>query len=169
MGGLCTPITAIGVLLAGALLVGALLLPDEAVGRSGGQSRAASPLGIVTVATVTPYRPGDLVWTTPPPPADTASLDLMATGCDRVPASGYLGTNVYADSNAHYANYWYWSDSSSSQPFWWYLKKGDNSNQGSGYSTGAGDAISVPGNIYRWKVQNKGSSPQAWTVCYDVF
>lgn len=127
---------------------------------------AAQQLSLtVTVIPVRPYQPGDLVWTTSPPAPE--GMSAMDVGCDRVPATGYIGTNVYADSGAHYANYWNWGAGSSGEAYYWYIKKTDGTTQESGYSNSAGGA-SVPANIYRWKVQNKGAFPQAWQVCFDV-
>lgn len=107
------------------------------------------PTVVVTVTPIRPYQPGDLVWTSsPPPPAPTA--DSMDVGCDRVPATGYIGTNVYADSGAHYANFWNWGPGSSGEAYYWYVKKTDGTTQANGYASGGGNA-SVPANIYRWK------------------
>lgn len=122
---------------------------------------------VVTVTSVRPYQPGDRVWLTPPPPP-AQSAGLFATGCERVPATGYIGTNVYADSNAHYANFWQWGGASSGQPFYWYVKRTDNTTVDNGSSSGGSGQSSVAANVLYWKVQNKGSSPQAWNVCYDV-
>lgn len=121
---------------------------------------------VVTVTPVRPYQPGDLVWSTTPPTAQ--SVGALATGCERVPATGYVSTNVYADSNAHYANFWQWGGASSGQPFNWYVKRTDNTTVASGSSSGGSGQSSVAANVLYWKVQNRGSSPQAWNVCYDV-
>lgn len=126
------------------------------------------PVPAVRVEPVRPYQPGDHVWSTAPPPVTITSAALLSSGCQRVPATGYIGTNVYADSSAQYSNFWYWGAASSGQPFYWYVKRNDNSNADSGYSTGGNGSSSVAANIYHWKVQNKGSSPQAWNVCWDV-
>lgn len=128
----------------------------------------ASPSTVtVTVTPVRPYQPGDFVWLTTPPRAAN-DVGTLATGCERVPASGYIGTNVYADSNAHYANFWQWGAASSGQAFNWWVKRTDNSNWASGSSSGGGGQASGGANILYWKVQNKGATPQAWNVCYDV-
>lgn len=120
----------------------------------------------VTVTPVRPYQPGDLVWLTTPP--RSGDVSTMATGCERVPASGYIRTNVYADSNAHYANFWQWGAASSGQAYNWWVKRSDNSNWASGSSSGGAGQASGGANILYWKVQNKGATPQAWNVCYDV-
>lgn len=127
---------------------------------------AEEPTVIATVTPIRPYQPGDIVWTSSPPPPPL-SADSMDVGCDRVPATGYIGTNVYADSGAHYANFWNWGPGSSGEAYYWYIKKTDGTTQTNGYGSG-GDSASVPANIYRWKVQNKGAYPQAWQVCFDV-
>lgn len=147
-----------------AVCVGLLVVGSLWLGSLAGRSEAAA-VAKITVTPVRPYRPGDKVWLQAPPPAE---VTLLATGCQRVPATGYIGTNVYADSTAQYANYWEWSSASSSQPFYWYIKRTDNTNADSGYSTGGGGSRLLAANVYYWKVQNKGSSPQAWNVCYDV-
>ncbi len=121
----------------------------------------------VTVTPVRPYQPGDFVWTTSPPSLPAVGASAMDVGCDRVPATGYNGTNVYADSGAHYANHWNWGAGSSGEAYYWYVKKTDGTTQASGYTNSA-DSASVPANVYRWIVQNKGAYPQAWQVCFDV-
>jgi hypothetical protein len=84
-----------------------------------------------------------------------------------VPTTGYIGTNVYAESGAHYANYWSWGQGSNGEPYYWYVKKTDDTTQSWGYLSSGGNST-VPANVYRWKVQNKGVAPQAWQVCYEV-
>lgn len=132
-----------------------------------GMAAESAPTGSlkVTVTPVRPYQPGDYVWLTTPPRSEVGA---MATGCERVPASGYISTNVYADSNAHYANFWQWGAASSGQSFNWWVKRTDNSNWASGSSSGGSGQASGAANILYWKVQNKGATPQAWNVCYDV-
>lgn len=116
------------------------------------QGAGDPPIAVVTVTPVRAYQPGDYVWTTAPPsPKSDVEMDV---GCDRVPATGFIGTNVYADSGAHYANYWQWGAGSSGEPYYWYVKRSDGTTQDSGYTSGGGNS-SVPANIYRWKVQNK--------------
>lgn len=117
---------------------------------------------------VRPYQPGDLVWTTSPPVADVQTHGLLSSGCQRVPASGYIGTGVYASSSSQYSNHWSWGAASSGQPFSWFVKRGDESNADSGSSGGGGGSSSLASNVYHWKVQNQGSSPQAWNVCWDT-
>jgi hypothetical protein len=117
---------------------------------------------------VRPYQPGDLVWTTSPPLAEIVPTALLSSGCQRVPATGYIGTGVYASSSSQYSNYWSWGAASSGQPFNWYVKRGDESNADSGYSGGGGGSSSLAANVYHWKVQNQGGTPQAWNVCWDV-
>jgi hypothetical protein len=122
---------------------------------------------------VRPYRPGDTVWLTTPPTGGAASdpegsFETLATGCQRVPSSGYIGQGVFANTTFQYSNYWSWSDASSYQSFTWYIKKTDQTTQAYASSYGGGGSWSGPANIYQWKVQNHGSAPQAWNVCYDV-
>jgi hypothetical protein len=117
---------------------------------------------------VRPYQPGDLVWTTSPPVTEIGAESLLSSGCQRVPASGYIGTGVYASSSSQYSNYWSWGAASSGQPFNWYVKRNDESNAASGSSSGGGGSSSLASNVYHWKVQNQGGTPQAWNVCWDV-
>lgn len=142
-------------------LVVAAATPERAATAS---SRSSTSALVMTVTPVRPYRPGDKIWlTTPAPPAVVALSD----GCQRVPATGYIGTNVYANSTAQYANYWSWSEASSAQAFYWYIKKTDNTTVAFDFSSGGGGSRSVAANVYYWKVQNQGATPQAWNVCYS--
>lgn len=132
-------------------------------------ARAAdSRVAHVRVEPVRPYQPGDLVWTMSPPVTQIETESLLSSGCQRVPASGYVGTGVYASSSSQYSNYWSWGAASSGQPFAWFVKRSDESNADSGASGGGGGSSSLASNVYHWKVQNQGSSPQAWNVCWDV-
>ena len=151
-----------------AVILGVVALAALLATAAGGQADLAGSeqIATTTVTPVRPYRAGDKVWLTAPPIG--SGIGTLANGCQRVPGTGYIGTNVYADSSAEYANFWRWSDSSSTQPFFWYLKRTDNSNADSGYSTGGGGSRTLAANVYYFKVQNKGSSPQAWNVCYEV-
>lgn len=142
-----------------------------------GAFAGSAAAGVVTVSPAAPYQPGDFVWySTPPTTASTTSTSSfnslvtpMANGCQRVPSSGYIGTGVYASSTAEYANDWSWSAGSSSEPFYWYVKKTDSTTYTWGYSTGGGgDTGTIAANNYYWEVQNQGSTPQAWNVCYSV-
>ena len=56
---------------------------------------------------------------------------------------------------------------SSNQPYYWYLKHTDTTNQAYGYSGGVGTGVSAPYNVYYWQVLNNGATPQAWQVCYS--
>lgn len=150
------------VLLGGMAL--AAFFSTNAAGRVDGPT--SHQLIKATVSPVRPYRAGDKIWWTTPPAA--SGVGALANGCQRVPATGYIGTNVYAESSAEYANFWEWSDSSSAQPFYWYLKRTNDTNADSGYSSGGGSSRTLAANVYYFKVQNKGSSPQAWNVCYEV-
>jgi hypothetical protein len=119
----------------------------------------------VTVTPVRPYQLGD---------EQTGSLSApigaspLATGCQRVPATGYLTTGSATNSVAEYANHWEWSNGSSSQSFNWWVKKTDGTTVASGSSAGPGGATNPPANNYYWRVENLGGAPQAWNVCYDV-
>lgn len=118
------------------------------------------------VTPVRAYQPGDKVWTSAaqvPPPAQPD-----ANGCERVPSSGYIGHDVYAQSSLEYSNYWYWSGGSSNESFSWYIKHADGSIEAHGASPGGGGSQSVGANNYYWQVQNTGSDAQAWNVCYEV-
>src|SRR5262249_37082406 len=66
-----------------------------------------------------PYRPGSLVWATTPPPGLQARP--LSNGCDRVPATGYIGSGVYSQSGTHVSGSWDWSGSSAGEPFHWYI------------------------------------------------
>lgn len=152
-----------------AALMLTLAIPPRGAADSG-QAPFASPFlaSLATVESVRPYQVGDQVWLTSPPVVRLGTTTASAAGCERVPATGYIGTNVYADSSSQYSNYWSWGSSSSGQPFYWYVKRNDNSNADSGYSNGGGGSSSIGANIYHWKVQNQGSTPQAWNVCSEV-
>lgn len=139
-----------------------------AVSSSNSATAADSRIAQTWIEPVRPYQPGDFVWTTSPPVAQLGPASLLSSGCQRVPASGYIGTGVYASSSSQYSNHWSWGAASSGQPFNWYVKRNDESNADSGYSGGSGGSSSVGANIYHWKVQNQGATPQAWNVCWDV-
>lgn len=146
------------------VLVGAAVLAVS--GLIATASVNASPAAqqvVMSVTPVRPYQPGDQVWA-----ASAPAVAEFATGCQRVPSTGYLGTNAYAQTTAEYANRWDWSSASSNQSFAWWIKKTDGTIQASGTSSGAGGGRTVAANIYYWRVQNQGGSPQAWNVCYDV-
>ena len=156
-------------LLAAAALAASIVFPAAGAADTGRAPQASSPFGqAVAVEPVRPYQPGDKVWLTTPPVTELQITTSSASDCQRVPSTGYIGTNVYADSVSVYSNYWSWGNASSEQPFYWYVKRNDNSNADSGYSNGGGGSSSIGANIYHWKVQNKGSSPQAWNVCWEV-
>ena len=156
-------------------LTAALLLVSAGTAAAG----TLAPV-VVTVSPATPYQPGDYVWYSTPPASTTTGLSSfgvnsfggvspMANGCQRVPSTGYISSGVYANSTAEYANDWTWSAGSSSEPFYWYIKKTDNSTYTNGYSSGGGgDTGTIAANDYYWKVQNQGATPQAWNVCYQV-
>jgi hypothetical protein len=93
---------------------------------------------------------------------------VLATGCQRVPPSGYLTTGSFYNSVAEYANHWDWSNGSSSQGYNWWVKKPDGTTVASGSSSGPGGAANPAANNYYWRVENRGGTPQAWNVCYDV-
>jgi hypothetical protein len=100
-------------------------------------------------------------------PGPSQVITPFASGCQRVPSSGEIGTNVYASSTVEYANTWSWgSEISPHGPYYWYLKHTDGSNQAYGYSSGSDGGVGVPGNDYYWEVQNKASYPQYFEVCY---
>lgn len=155
--------------LAAATLAAVMAFPAASAADPGEAPLVSSPLGqAVAVEPVRPYQPGDKVWLSPPPVTELEATTASAGGCERVPSTGYIGTNVYADSVSQYSNYWSWGGSSSGQPFYWYVKRNDNSNADSGYSSGGDGSSSIGANIYHWKVQNQGSTPQAWNVCWEV-
>lgn len=113
-----------------------------------------------------PYQPGDKVWTTPPPVPTSATPD--ANDCQRVPATGYISHDNYAQTSGEYANFWSWTGSSSIESFSWYIKKSSGTIVAHGASPGGGGSQSVGANIDYWQVQNGGVDPQAWTACYSV-
>jgi hypothetical protein len=155
----------IALLLGVVATVGAVAVTTAAAHTSTPSSSTSRTVALgVTITPALAFKPGDTVWTTTaavPPPAKPD-----ANGCVRVPSSGYIGHLVYASSSAEYATYWQWSSGSSSEPFYWYIKHTDGSNQSYGYSSGGGSQ-NVPGNVYYWEVQNQGSDPQAWEVCFN--
>lgn len=123
--------------------------------------------GAIQVAPVRPYRPGDKVWTTSDEVPVSQGPD--ANGCQRVPASGYISPYVYASTSYEYSNYWYWSGSYSNEPFHWYIRRlSDDAALYDGQSSGGGGSQYTTSNNWRWQVQNLGSSPQAWTACYET-
>lgn len=130
---------------------------------------APDPVALQVILTPAdrPYRPGDKVWTSSnqvPPPAQPD-----ANGCLRVPATGYIGTNVFGSTSYEYSNYWYWSGGTSSEPFHWYIRRlSDDQALYDGHSSGGGGSQNTNANNWRWQVQNQGSDPQAWNACYEV-
>jgi hypothetical protein len=142
----------------------ALLLINTAPAAQHGQ-RPARLVRTVTVTPVRPWHPGDQVWTTSPPPS---GLSVTATGCQRVPSSGYIGHLAYAQTSVEYSNYWDWSVASSAESFSWYVKTSGGTIVSHGTSSGGAGSASVGANILYWQVQNTGVDPQAWTVCFDV-
>ena len=156
-------------LFAGAAFTAILAFPAAGAADPGQALFVSSLLApLAAVEPVRPYQPGDQVWLTSPPVTQIGTTTATAGGCERVPSTGYIGTNVYADSSSQYSNYWSWGSASSGQPFYWYVKRNDNSNADSGFSSGGGGSSSIGANIYHWKVQNQGSTPQAWNVCSEV-
>lgn len=86
-------------LLAAAALAASIVFPTAGAADTGRAPQASSPIGqAVTVEPVRPYRPGDKVWLTSPPVTELRVTSMSAADCQRVPATGYIGTNVYADS-----------------------------------------------------------------------
>lgn len=140
-----------------------LVLSGSVAAVSLGANPTAGQRIVVTVTPVRPYQAGDLIWTSNAP-----AMGILATGCQRVPSTGYLASNATAQTTAQYANRWDWSSASSNQSFSWWIKKTDGTTQASGSSSGGGDGRTVAANVYYWRVQNQGGSPQAWNVCYDV-
>jgi len=126
------------------------------------QARRSTPT--IYVTSVRPYQPGDKLWTVAAP---LAQITPYAIGCQRVPSSGYIGQGVFAQTTQEYASSWQWGDASSALAFTWYVKKTDGTTQTWGSSSGSGGSATVPANIYYWQVQNNGSTPQAWNVCYS--
>lgn len=155
-------------LIVGFALAAVLALPGSVAADPSLTGRAEPPAPFMHLEPVRPYQPGDLVWLIEPPTIELSPLSLLSSGCQRVPSSGYIGTGVYASSSSVYSNYWSWGAASSGQPFYWYVKRNDDSDAASGYSGGGGGSSSIGANVYHWKVQNQGSTPQAWDVCWDV-
>ena len=92
-----------------------------------------------------------------------------ATGCPSVPASGFIGPNVYASSGTHASTAWSWTNSSSNQPFHWYVFNSSNQVVADGYTAdGSGGSTAVSSGNHYWKVQNLGSTNQRWAeVCWS--
>jgi hypothetical protein len=113
--------------------------------------------------TAIPYTPGAFVWYVAPPPA----LKARKLGsCDRVPASGFLGSGVYSQSGTHVSGSWSWGASTHGEPFHWYIVTPGGTIVANARSEGAKGSSNVPSASYYWKVQNLGNDPQAWNVCY---
>jgi hypothetical protein len=149
-------------------IIGTLAALAAAIVLSSDSAIAADlPAARTWIEPVRPYQPGDFVWTTSPPVAQL-ELQVLSSGCQRVPASGYIGSGVYASSSSQYSNFWSWGAASSGQPFHWYVKRTNGTNAANGSSSGGGGSASVGANTYYWKVQNQGSTPQAWNVCWDL-
>ncbi len=129
---------------------------------------APDPVALqVILSPIRPYRPGDKVWTSSDQVPAPAEPD--ANGCQRVPSSGYIGYHVYASTTYEYSNYWYWSGSSSNEPFHWYIRRlSDDNALYDGSSQGGGGSQSTNSNNWRWQVQNLGNDPQAWNACYET-
>jgi hypothetical protein len=148
----------------GALLAALVLVPVAAADvRAGERIEGVPP---VLPDAPAPYQPGDKVWTSPVPLA-LGPDDLESTGCQRVPPTGYLGSGVYAESSRQYSTHWSWSNASAYQPFSWYVITSGGTIKAHGTSGGFGDSRTVTANIHYWKVQNNGSTPQAWNVCWN--
>lgn len=111
-----------------------------------------------------PWQPGDLVWTSDPP---VTELSALSNGCQRVPATGYIGSGVYARTTTEYSVFWSWSAGSASQPFHWWIFNAAGTVKASGSSGGGGGSASVTAANHYWKVRNDGSTPQAWNVCWN--
>lgn len=152
-----------GLLTVALVLVAAV----SATAASSASARSSgSPLASVELIPppVASYQPGDQVWTTEPPAVVLAPL---GSGCQRVPSTGYISDGVYAQTSGEYSNYWSWSDASAVQPFHWYVFTSGGTLKANGSSPGTGGATTVPANVNYWKVQNQGSVPQAWNVCWS--
>jgi hypothetical protein len=91
-----------------------------------------------------------------------------ATGCQRVPASGYLQPGAPAATTLEYSNLWQWSNASASESFDWSIRKGDGTVVASGSSGGSGGSHSLAANNYLFRIVNRGAVGQFWNVCYDV-
>ena len=89
------------------------------------------------------------------------------TFCVRLPSTGLLPPGQTASTQLEPSNMWQWSASSAHQPFNWGLINRNGVVVRSGFSTGAGGALFVPFNYYRWQVTNRGNVGQFWTVCWN--
>lgn len=144
------------------VLVAAVIGPATA--SASARSSSARGSAALLPPPVAPYRPGDQIWITEPP---VVVLAPLGSGCQRLPSTGYIGSGVYAQTSSEYSNYWNWSDASAVQPFHWYVFTSGGSLKANGPSPGTGGATMVPANSNYWKVQNQGSVPQAWNVCWS--
>jgi hypothetical protein len=133
---------------------------------AGASSAPAASRYVMSVTPVRPYQPGDQIVTGSgkSPSGDS----ITATGCQRVPSSGYLATGSFANTTAEYSNHWDWSNGSSSQPYSWWIKKTDGTTMLSGSPSSAGGTADLAANNYYFRIENRGAVPQAWNVCYDV-
>lgn len=141
-----------------ALLVAAAL--STGTGRDANASTNQPPIP----PPVAPYHPGDQVWYDEAP---TVVLSPLGSGCQRVPASGYLATGATARTTGEYANYWSWSAASAGEPFNWWVYSTGGALYASGSSGGGGGYTNTPANVEYWKVKNLGAEPQAWDVCWS--
>jgi hypothetical protein len=116
---------------------------------------------------VAPWRPGDKVWTSSPPPQSELAIVPLTSGCERVPATGYIGSGVYSQTAAHASSFWDWTGSSSNQPFHWYIFSAGGSILIDAHSWGVGGSTGVSAGNRFWKVENLGTTPQAWNVCWS--
>lgn len=148
----CVPVVVLSVLLVGSVATSVLTSSARATSAAPGPQPVRS------------FRAGDIVWMSTPP---TVVLAPMGTGCQRVPATGYIGPNVYAQTTGQYSSYWSWSASSSVEPFHWYVFTSGGALKANGASGGGGGSTLVPANINYWKTQNQGRTPQAWNVCWS--
>jgi hypothetical protein len=119
---------------------------------------AAMALGAVVVATASaapqssstarasipppppPYQPGDRVWYGEAPPV---VLSPLGTGCQRVPATGYLAPGASDRTTGEYSNHWSWSAGSAGQAFSWWVYTTGGTLEASGSSSGGG-STNVP-------------------------
>jgi hypothetical protein len=96
-----------------------------------------------------------------------ATPNRTATTCGPVPASGNIGSGVYAQSSSRSSTSWTWSGSASGGPYHWYVFNSSNVLLADGQvNNGSGSGTVVAPGVHYWKVQNQGTSPTHWdSVC----
>ena len=96
-----------------------------------------------------------------------ATPNRAATTCGPVPASGNVGSGVYAQSSSRSSTVWTWDGSVTGQAYHWYVFNSSNVLLADGQvNNGSGSSTVVAAGVHYWKAQNQGSSATHWgNVC----